>query len=322
MDQNDQIVIPSPAAGPVTVPGRESIAATRARNIMPSFLAELTRVMQAAAERERQRIDEVIAEEAAEHVEKTRARAAAETEELRRLAEADVERIQDWSATEIERIHGETDRRTNERRADLEAYLAQHDTIIATEIDEVDAAIGGYRATLDEFFSELSASTDPSDIARRAGSLPAPPNLESARAAARANAVARALNASQVATDEPVGDELGLGGESGAGPSVDADPGDEPSAASGVGLGVMDPDAVGRSMGLSDTLGEIDTGAATEWGSAPPADPLYVGADVAAEIDSPEPVETSSPAVRLLRSIAPWTTPVVPGPEDHGSKDK
>jgi len=322
MDQNDPIDNPPPAAGPMTIPGRESVAATRARNIMPSFLAELTRVMQAAAERERERIDEVIAEEAAEHVEKTRARAAAETEELRRLAEVDVERIQDWSATEIARIRGEADRRTNERRADLEAYLAQHDTIIATEIDEVDAAVRGYRATLDQFFDELSGSTDPSDIARRAGSLPAPPDLEGARAAARANAVARALNAPPVATDEPVGDELGWGGESGVRPSGDTDPGDEPSAGSTVGLGVMDPDAVGRSMGLSDTLGEVDHEAATESASAPPADPLYVGGDVAAEIDSPEPIETFSPAVRLLRSIAPWTTPIVPGPEDHDTKDK
>jgi F0F1-type ATP synthase membrane subunit b/b' len=322
MDQNDQIDSPPPAAGPVTISGRESVAATRARNIMPSFLAELTRVMQAAAERERERIDEVIAEEAAEHVEKTRTRAASETEELRRLAELDVERIQDWSATEIERIRGEADRRTHERRADLEAYLAQHDTIIATEIDEVDAAIRGYRATLDQFFNELSGSTDPSDIARRAGSLPATPDLEGARAAARANAVARALNAPQVAKDEPVGDELGWGGDSGAGPSVETEPGDEPLAESGVGLGVMDPDAAGRSMGLSGVLDEIDAEAAMESASAPPADPLYVGGDVAAEIDSPEPVETSSPAVRLLRSIAPWTTPVVPGPENHDSKDK
>jgi hypothetical protein len=322
MDQNDPIDIQPPAAGPMTISGRESIAATRARNIMPSFLAELTRVMQAAAERERERIDEVIAEEAAEHVEKTRTRAAAETEELRRLAEVDVEHIQDWAATEIERIRGEADRRTHERRADLEGYLAQHDTIIATEIDEVDAAVRGYRATLDQFFNELSGSTDPSDIARRAGSLPAPPDLEGARAAARANAVARALTAPQVATDEPVGDELGWGGESGARPSVDTDPGDEPLAESGAGLGVMDPDAVGRSTGLSDVLGEMDAEAATESASAPPADPLYVGADVAVEIDSPEPAETFSPAVRLLRSIAPWTTPVVPGPEGHDSKDE
>jgi hypothetical protein len=84
----------------------------------------------------------------------------------------------------------------------------------------------------------------------------------------------------------------------------------------------MDPDAVGRSMGLSDVMGEVDAEAATDSASAPPADPLYVGGDVPAEIDSPEPVEASSPAVRLLRSIAPWTTPVVPGPEDHDSRDK
>ena len=75
-------------------------------------------------------------------------------------------------------------------------------------------------------------------------------------------------------------------------------------------------------MGLSDVMGKIDAEAGTESASAPSADPLYVGADAPAEIDSPEPVETSSPAVRLLRSIAPWTTPVVPGPEEHDTRDK
>jgi hypothetical protein len=322
MDQNDPIDIPPPAAGPMTSTGRESIAATSARNIMPSFLAELTRVMQAAAERERERIDEVIAEEAAEHVEKTRTRAAAEAEELSRLAEVDVERIQIWSATEIERVRGEADRRTDERRSDLEAYLAQHDSIIATEIDEVDAAVRGYRATLDQFFDELSGSTDPSDIARRAGSLPTPPDLEGVRATARADAVARALNAPLVAADEPVGDVPGLGGEAGPGPSAEADAGDEPSTQAGVGLGVMDPDAVGRSMGLSEALGEVDAEPATESATAPPTDPLYVGGDVAVEIDTTESADSPSTAVRLLRSIAPWSSPVGHGTKDPDSQSK
>ena len=108
---------------------------------MPSFLAELALAMKAAAERERERIGEVVATEAAEHVEKARTRAAAETAELRRLADEDLERIEDWSTTEIERIRREAERRTDERRSGLEAYLAQHDTIIATEIDGVDSAV-------------------------------------------------------------------------------------------------------------------------------------------------------------------------------------
>ena len=86
--------------------------------------------MQAAAVRERDRIAEVVAQDAAEHVEKARTRAAAEAEELSRLAEADVARIKDWSKTEIERIRRDADRRTDERRKSLEVFLAKHESII------------------------------------------------------------------------------------------------------------------------------------------------------------------------------------------------
>ena len=117
--------------------------------------------MQAAAERERDQIAEVVAKEAAEHVEKARTRAAAETEELRRLAEEDVDLIKDWSKTEIERIRRDADRRMDERRKSLQDYLAKHETIIATEIDGVDAAIRGYRVALDRFFDELQGLDRP-----------------------------------------------------------------------------------------------------------------------------------------------------------------
>jgi hypothetical protein len=312
MDHNDTIDGLAPVAGPTTTTTDESVGGAGARHVLPAFLAELARAMQAAAERERERIAEFVADEAAENVEKTRTRAAAETEELRRMAEEDVERIQDWSATEIKRIRHEAQRRTDERRNDLEAYVAQHDSIIATEIDGLDAAVRDYRATLDQFFNELTGSTDPADIARRAGSLPTPPDLDDVRAAARAAAVEALANAPE---DDVRADP---------GPSADAaDDDDEPSAEAWAGLGVMDSDAVGRSQEVPDVLREVDAEAATESAAAaPPADALHVPADEAAEADVAEPVDHSSAAVRLLRSIAPWTTPAEHDTQDHGSQTR
>jgi F0F1-type ATP synthase membrane subunit b/b' len=317
MFQNGQIDIPAQAAGSMPTAAGESVADVRSANVKPSFLAGLARAMLAAAERERGRIAEVVADDAAENVEKTRTRADAETEELRRLAEADLERIQTWAATEMERIRREAERRTEGRRNDLEAYVAQHDSIIATEIEGVDVAVRGYRATLDQFFDELSVSTDPADIARRAGSLPAPPDLDEVRAVARAGAVAQLANAPQEATDEPIGDGLGWGVEVDPSPPAEADAGVELSAEASAGLGVMDPDAVGRSEDLAEMPGEIDAEVADERATAPTEDLVHPSVDDAVEVDVGQSGDLSSAAVRLLRSIAPWTTPV-----DHDAEDE
>jgi hypothetical protein len=317
MFQNGQIDIPAQAAGPMPTAAGESVADGRSANVKPSFLAELARAMLAAAERERGRIAEVVADDAVENVEKTRTRADAETEELRRLAEADLDRIQTWAATEMERIRREADRRTEGRRNDLENYLAQHDSIIATEIDGVDAAVRGYRATLDQFFDELSVSTDPADIARRAGSLPAPPDLDDVRAVARAGAVAQLANAPQGATDQSIGDGLGWGVGADPAPPAEAGAGVGLSAEAGAGLGVMDPDAGGRSEDPAEMSGEIDAEAADERATAPTEDLVNPSVDDAVEVDVGQSGDRSSAAVRLLRSFAPWTTPVEHDAEDE-----
>jgi len=286
-----------------------------AASIIPSFLAELTRAMQATAEQERERIAAVVAEEASGQVDTARARASIEAEELRRLAEQDVGGIRAWAAEETERIREEANRRTDDRRKELEAHLAKHDSLIASEIAGVDVAVIDYRATLDRFFDELRGATDPADIARRAGSLPMPPDLDEVRATARANAVATFANAPDDVIDEPVAEataeapeavaeattaapdamaEATAEGEATAAPDVDAEAAAaEPYLApvmaadtadatdAEAGLGVMDPDAVGRSEDLPTEAPVEEATAAS--------------------------VQRSSAAVRMLRSIAPWT---------------
>lgn len=299
----------APVARPTIATVDRADAAGDASSIVPAFLAELARAMQAAAERERDRIAEVVTQEAAQHVEKARIRASAEAEELGRLAEEDVARINDWSKTEIDRIRRDAHRRTDERRKSLEVYLAKHDSIIATEIGGVDVAIRSYRAELDRFFDDLTGSTDPADIARRADLLPTPPDLDAVRAAARAAAVAELARAPDETTVGPVADEHGSPPEADPAPPPDAVAGDEASAETGAGLGVMDPDAVGRSDELSVAGGVVDSEDARTAAAAPPADALHGEADDAVEVTVPESADHSSAAVRLLRSIAPWTTP-------------
>jgi hypothetical protein len=233
-----------------------------------SFQAELARAMQAAAVRERQRIATTLADDATVQVEKVKTRAATETAELRRLAEEDVKGIADWSAAEIERIRRETARRTEERRASLEEHIVRHGGIIEREIGSVDRAVRDYTATLDDYFGQLAGSSDPAEIARLAGELPSPPDLQEVRAIARSTAVAEA--------------------------SSDADDGD----GDGPG-GAITP------VGVAVPIARPVANPGNEAGEGPEPG------------EGPESGDSGNAAVRLLRTIAPWTAPADRPDEDQ-----
>lgn len=272
-------------------------------SVTSGFLAELAKAMHAAADQERERIATVIADDAAAHVVRAKARASVEAEELRRFADEDLKQINEWSAAEIKRIRSEAARRAEERRAALAEYIHQHEAIIDTEIQGVDSAMSAYRVTLQQFFTELTTSTDPAEIVRRAGTLPPPPDLDEVRANARAAAVASL--AETTASDD------------------DADsPGSTDSGAFDV---------------ESPLVGVMDPAEATEEDAAEPADDASfdeTGADAPEE--DPEPVagETGAPgepgpAVRLLRTIVTFVGPSDPVERrasydaiEYGSHDK
>jgi ribonuclease E len=293
----------------------EATASAGPPGVVPSFLAELTRAMQAAAEQQREHIAGVVAEDAAGEVEKARTRGAAEADELRRLAEEDVGAIKAWQTNEVERIRREAGRRADERRKELETHLAKHDTIIASEVAGVDVAVLDYRATLDRFFDELRGATDPAEIARLAGSLPPPPDLEGVRSAARATTVAElarepaeeparepepaqpepvAMSAPEpVAVEAVDAQPVDSAAEAPAieAPAIEAPAAEAPAAPSQpiaedeaiedeAGVGVMDPDAVRRPGGYVE----------------PAEEPVAAGASA-----------PTSPAARFLRSLNPWS---------------
>ncbi len=302
MDYHDSARGTAPALDPTASAADGPVTGSGVMNRTTAFLAELARAMHVAAGQEHERIVAAVAEDASAHVERTQARAATESDELRRLANEDVERIRTWSATEIERIQAEAARRTDERRHDLEEYLQQHDAIIATEVEGVHLAVQDYRATLDTYFDELTGSSDPAMIAARAGSLPPPPDLDTVRALARSSAVARfAEGPAATVGDDPGGPAGADGSPSDQAAAAEPSPADaddpQPVEDGAVRVGVMDPEAIGAAGELPD-----ERPVAGPNGDAPAEPGNDGGTDSGSE-------EHASAAVRLLRSIAPWTAP-------------
>ncbi len=296
---------------------------TRA-SVTHGFLVELAKAMHAAADQERERMELIVADDGAAHVERARARASVEAEELRRIADEDLDQISEWSAVEIERIHNEAARRAEERRSALDDYIQQHEAIIDTEIQGVDSALAQYRLTLQQFFSELTASTDPAEIARRAGTLPPPPDLDEVRANARAAAVGQLARetapdgaadhdhdpSTPEATLEEAAESTQATDEA---LTEDAEIAESPETDAPL-MGVMDPEAA-RQTGPPDVLMPVHAGVedASE-AAVEDASPGGARADATEDEREPMPVAAGSStepnsAVRLLRSIAPWTTP-------------
>lgn len=317
--------------------------------LRPAFMSGLATAMREAAVRERARITSAVAEDAATHVEKVRSRAAIESEELRRLAEEDVEHIEQWSSSEIERIRTEATQKVDDRRSSLDDYLKQHDSIIETEIEGVDRAVRDYETTLDQFFAQLAEITDPSEIVRRAGQLPAPPDLDDIRATARANAMAR-FTESDSGADEPAERTEAVAepveaiaeGEAPSEPAqaIAAEAGAQTSEAGddGTMAGVMDDGAGSVEPGESiestvdaappaaEEAPAVVAAAASGAPAGPAAEPVGVMDPDAQRVPNwpaPAPnapaapiaptIDNTSAAVRLLRSVAPWTAPTHAG---------
>ena len=220
-----------------------------------AFLADLARVMQAAAGAERIRISEESERRRTAHLEVIRARETSEADELRALAEGDVKAVDSRADTEIERIQSERERRIVSRRAELSQRLDDHRLLIGREVDAVEAAIASYRTEVEAYFSRLDGEVDPVAIAQAAGSRPTFPALDTigpdrapADAAAPPAAEADAPDAAGDARQPPI-DDTGL-------------------------IGVMNPDAAESSAEASGEAAIETTGDTIEGGveAATPAD--------------------------------------------------
>jgi hypothetical protein len=271
--------------------------------LVSSLLSGIARAMQVAAEQERERIDASVGEDETAQIEKIHVRAAAESDELKKQAEEDVRLVDAWREDQIQRVREDADRQIDDRRRRLEQSLTHHGSLIQTEVQSVQVAVRGYRASLGAFFGRLSEAKDPSAIARLAGTLPDPPDLQEVRADARSGAMKEIEQNSAAETSDPTAESL----ETGDGSS---EVGQEP-------VGVMDPGLVKHSAAtFSRTYLARDASVPSE-----PSDSQAPWSPTPSEVFStlsPREAHASEEnvAVRLIRSLTSRTRPTE-GPEDR-----
>jgi hypothetical protein len=256
-----------------------------------AFLADLARAMQTTAAAEQARNAEGTEQRRQTHIDAIRAREALEAEELRELAKEDVHGIDAWSDGEIKRIKLERERRIAARREQLQIRLEEHRHVVGREVENVEAAIGVYRAEIDLYFQRLGSETDPVAIARHAGTRPAFPVLEligpddapgateyrhlpsSAPVVAEVTAPTKAVETTPVEVEPPE--------------ATTAEPAEAEAETATPMIGVMDPDAGGETNSEQWETGADDAAAVAE----DDAEPVRVGAEAASESDeAPEPV--------------------------------
>ena len=157
--------------------------------VLVDFMQELVRAMRSAADLKRARVDASVAASTEAQLAKVRSRAAAEVAGLRQLAEGDVDGIHDWAKAGAARINKEAARRVGVRRRQLEHHLEQHAALTEREVRNIAAAVEVYRSELEGYFARLTDEPDPTELARLAGMLPEPPDLEQVADEARAQAL-------------------------------------------------------------------------------------------------------------------------------------
>jgi hypothetical protein len=283
-------------------------AVVRRPTTLESLKAEIARAMQVAADRERERIDASVGEEETAQVEKIVTRAAAEAAELSRHADADVSQVNTWYKDQVKRIRAEADRQIDDRRMNLEQSLTHHGSLIEAEIESVHIAVEGYRGSLGAFFGRMAEERDPSAIARLAGDLPDPPDLDEVRAEARSSAMQALEQRASVEAPHPAGASSANGSEPAA---LDREP-----------IPVMDPDAVAEDAGAA-IAAAVHAAAPVETApveAAPDADQPASSSDPSSVDETVAASEShSSPegvAVRLKRAISSWTS-TTGAPEDR-----
>lgn len=229
---------PAGSDAPPSDDATDPAAADATADDSSTFLADLARVMQAAAGAERLRTAEESERRRTAHLELIRARETSGADELRVVAEGDIKAIDSWADTEIERIQSERERRTVSRRAELSQRLDDHRLLIGREVDAVEAAIAAYRTEVEAYFVQLDAEEDPVAIAKAAGSRPTFPDLDTI-----------GPDRAPVDVAGPATSEGAVADASGDDPPAAGD-GDPPATGDSGLIGVMDADAATDSTEL------------------------------------------------------------------------
>jgi hypothetical protein len=267
----------------------DDMAQSARPDLKASFLGEIARAMRSTAVQERDRIASAVTERSAAHEQKVRDRGATEATELRRLADVDVEQIQRTADEEVARIKADAERQIGERRGTLADHLDRHAALVETEIGRVRGAVDDYSAELDGFFGRLAEEQSPAEIARLAGQLPEPPDLDEVGATARADAI------NQIVDEEA--------GQAAAEAAAAEAPAPEPAV-----VAVMAPDA--------GTPVFDDSGEPAEAEPVPAGGIAEETADATSDADGA--ARSSGSVAGLLRNLTPWANSDRPPDDDAG----
>lgn len=145
-----------------------------ARPVEPSdqFLDSLTAAMRRVADDARETSLADARAAVAAKISAMRVAAGSRAEELRTRAEQDTTGIGDWSRAEIVRIEAETQRKIEQRRAQLTEQLDEHDRKAATDIAALEAQVEQYEGELALFFAQLGEISDPDTFISAARRMP------------------------------------------------------------------------------------------------------------------------------------------------------
>ncbi|MDQ5840337.1 MAG: hypothetical protein M3537_04155 [Chloroflexota bacterium] len=145
-----------------------------ARPVEPSdqFLDSLTAAMRRVADDARETSLADARAAVAAKIADMRVAAGSRAEELRTRAEQDTTGVGDWSRAEIVRIEAETQRKIEQRRAQLAEQLDEHDRKAASDIAALEAQVEQYEGELALFFSQLGEISDPDTFIAAARRMP------------------------------------------------------------------------------------------------------------------------------------------------------
>ncbi|RPH34920.1 MAG: hypothetical protein EHM90_05260, partial [Chloroflexi bacterium] len=151
-----------------------------AAGVEPSdqFLSSLTAAMRRVADDARETSLADARAAIAGKIAAMRATATARADELRTRAEHDVTGIGEWSRAEIVRIEAETQRKVEQRRAQLAEQLDEHDRRSSSEIAGLEAQVEQYEGELALFFAQLGEITDPDTFISAARRMPRLPQAD------------------------------------------------------------------------------------------------------------------------------------------------
>jgi hypothetical protein len=155
-------------------PSRTAGSWEPARPVEPSdqFLDSLTAAMRRVADDARETSLADARAAVAAKIAAMRVAAGTRAEELRTRAEQDTTGIGDWSRAEIVRIEAETQRKIEQRRAQLAEQLDEHDRKAASDIAALEAQVEQYEGELALFFAQLGEISDPDTFISAARRMP------------------------------------------------------------------------------------------------------------------------------------------------------